>query len=396
MSVVASTFVDRAATLVDRERARLLDAYGDAVGRDVRESPTPMLLLDLPAARRNIGRMAAGIAERQSAIRPHIKVHKSPDLSRLQIDAGAIGLSVATVWEAVVMAASGIDDLFVVNTVAGPLKLRALAELARERRILVAIDQVENAEAVAAAATAAGSEIGVLIEVDTGMDRAGVDAPEDAAPLAQAVARLAGLRLEGVTGYEGHCSMEDDLGVRTALQGKAMGTLLAARDAILGAGLPCPIVSAGGTRTWWLTASTPGVTEVQAGTYVVMDAFHEGLEGGFEHALHVGTTVISRAPRRLIVDVGSKTVASPALSRLVGLDVPVVRLDEEHGIFSSSDPQPPVGTFLRMIPGYGPSTVASFDVFHVVEDDRVVDIWPVIPRGPGHAGLARLLDGVGS
>jgi len=184
MSVVASTFVDRATSFVDRERARLRDAYGDAVGRDVRESPTPMLLLDLPAAKRNIERMAIGITERQSAIRPHIKVHKSPDLSRLQIEAGAIGLSVATVWEAVVMAASGIDDLFVVNTVAGPLKLRTLAELARDRRVLVAIDQAESAEALGAAATAGGSEIGVLIEVDTGMDRAGVDTPEDAAALA--------------------------------------------------------------------------------------------------------------------------------------------------------------------------------------------------------------------
>jgi D-serine deaminase-like pyridoxal phosphate-dependent protein len=396
MSVVATTFVDRAASLVDRERARLHDAYGDAIGRDVRELPTPMLLLDLPAARRNIERMAAGIAERQSAIRPHIKAHKSPDLSRLQIEGGAIGLSVATVWEAVVMAAAGIDDLFVVNTVAGEAKLRALAALARERRVLVAMDEVGDAEAVAAAASAAGSEIGVLVEVDTGMDRAGVDTPEEAAALARAIDRLDGLRLEGVTGYEGHCSMEDDLGVRTTLQREAMETLLAAQDAVLEASLPCPIVSAGGTRTWWLTAATPGVTEVQAGTYVIMDAFHQGLEGGFEHALHVGTTVISRATGRLIVDVGSKTVAAPDLSRLVGLDVPVVRLDEEHGVFASSDPQPPVGTFLRMIPGYGPSTVASFDVFHVIEDDRVVDIWPVIPRGPGHAGLARLLDEAGA
>ena len=172
-----------------------------------------------------------------------------------------------------------------------------------------------------------------------------------------------------------------------------MEILIAARDGLLAAGLPCPIVSAGGTRTWWLTAATPGVTEVQAGTYVVMDAFHSGLVGGFEHALHIGTTVISRAPGRLIVDVGSKTVAASDLSRLEGPDVPVVRFDEEHGIFASSDLEPRVGTFLRLVPGYGPSTVASFDVFHVVEDDRVVDIWPVIPRGPGHIGLERALDG---
>jgi D-serine deaminase-like pyridoxal phosphate-dependent protein len=361
----------------------------------VHDLPTPTLLLDLPAARRNVARMADGIAKRGSALRPHIKAHKSPDLSRLQVHAGAIGLSVATVWEAVVMASAGIDGIFVVNTVAGSPKLRVLAELARERRVFVAIDQVANAEAVAGAAVAAGSEIGVLIEVDTGMDRAGVDTPEAAAALARAIDGLAGLRLEGVTGYEGHCSMEDDVAARTSLQRKAMGTLIAAKDAVLASGSPCPTVSAGGTRTWWLTAATPGVTEVQAGTYILMDAFHGGLEGGFEHALRIGTTVISRAPGRLIVDVGSKTVAAPELSRLDGSDAAVVRFDEEHGIFASGDPEPRVGRFMTMIPGYGPSTVASFDVFHVVEGDRVVDIWPVIPRGPGHAGLARLLEAGG-
>jgi D-serine deaminase-like pyridoxal phosphate-dependent protein len=166
-----------------------------------------------------------------------------------------------------------------------------------------------------------------------------------------------------------------------------MERLLAARDAILAEGLACPIVSAGGTRTWWLTAATPGVTEVQAGTYVVMDAFHSGLEGGFEHAVHIGTRVISRAPGRLIVDVGSKTVAAATLARLVGYDLPVFRFDEEHGIFDATAPEPRVGSYLRLVPGYGPSTIASFDVFHVLEEDRVVDVWPVIPRGPGHVGL---------
>lgn len=392
--MVDATLLTAASRLVARERERLLAAYGSAVGRDVHELPTPMLLLDLPAAARNIERMGQGIAARQSAIRPHVKVHKSPDLSRLQVDAGAIGLSVATVWEAMVMAGSGIDDIFVVNTVAGRDKLRALALLARERRILVAVDEAANAEAVAAAARAAGSELGVLVEVDTGMDRAGVDSPADAVTLARVVDDLDGVRLEGLTGYEGHCSVEDDVAARTVLQRLAMEKLIAARDALLASGLDCPIVSAGGTRTWWLTAATPDVTEVQAGTYVVMDAFHSGLEGGFEHALHIGTTIISRAPGRLIVDVGSKTVAASELSRLEGHDMPVVRFDEEHGIFASSAPEPRVGTFLRLVPGYAPSTVASFDAFHVVEGDRVIDIWPVIPRGPGHIGLARLLEDI--
>jgi D-serine deaminase-like pyridoxal phosphate-dependent protein len=395
VTTARTSLLERASQLVDRERGRLRDAYGGAIGQDVHDLPTPMLLLDLPAAPRNIDRMAEGIATRHSALRPHIKVHKSPDLSRLQVQAGAIGLSVATVWEALVMAASGIDDLFVVNTVAGSPKVRLLAALARERRVLLAVDDAENARSIAAIARDLDADIGLLVEVDTGMDRAGVDTPEDAVALAQVVIDLEGVYLAGLTGYEGHCSVEDDVARRTVLQREAMRRLMAARDALGAAGLPCPIVSAGGTRTWWLTAATPGVTEVQAGTYVVMDAFHSGLEGGFEHALHIGTSVISRAPGRLIVDVGSKTVAASDLCRLEEHDLTVVRFDEEHGIFASSAPEPRVGTFLRMVPGYGPSTVASFDVFHVVEGDRVVDIWPVIPRGPDHIGLGALLEGRG-
>jgi D-serine deaminase-like pyridoxal phosphate-dependent protein len=393
VTVRATTFVERASAWLVSERGRLQGAYRQALGRHVEELPTPALLLDRAAVERNIDRMARGIAERRSALRPHIKAHKCPDLSRAQLAAGAIGLSVATVWEAVVMAAAGMDDLFVVNTVAGEAKLRTLATLALERRVLLAVDEAAAAEAAAAAARTAGSRLGLLVEVDTGMHRAGVDRPEDAARLARTVAGLDGVRFEGLTGYEGHCSLEDDVAAREVLQRRAMASLLEARDAVLAAGLACPIVSAGGTRTWWLTASTPGVTEVQAGTYVIMDAFHSGLEGGFEPAAHIATTVISRARGRLIVDVGSKTVADADLSRLVGLeDLPVLRFDEEHGIFSCSTPQPSVGTLLRLVPGYGPSTVAAFDVFHVIEDDRVVDIWPIIPRGPGNAGLVALLE----
>jgi len=383
--------LEQVASLVEREKLRLRALYGEAVGRRVEELVTPALILDLPAARRNASRMAEGVAELGCALRPHVKAHKSLELARLQVDAGAIGLCTATVWEALAVAAAGMDDIFVVNTVAGTAKIEALAALACERRVFVAVDEVDNARQIAAAVSALGAEIGMLVEVDTGMDRCGVDRPEEALALAQVVAELPGARLEGVTGYEGHCSLEEDVTARGALQREAMGRLLGARDAIAAARLPCPVVSAGGTRTWWLTAATDGVTEVQVGTYLVMDAFHSGLQGGFEHALRVATTVISRAPGRLIVDAGSKTVADPDLARLVGLDLSVVRFDEEHGIFAAEGTEPRVGAVVELIPGYAPSTVNAFDVYHVVEDGRVIDIWPLMPRGPGHHGFAARL-----
>src|SRR5512132_598509 len=250
---------------------RVRNEYGGAIGRSTDELVTPALVLDLPAARRNIAQMAEQLRELPAEIRPHIKVHKSPDLARLQVEAGAIGLSVATVWEAIVLVRSGLDHIFVVNTVAGPAKLRALADLARGADVMVAVDDLANAEALAAAA---GSTLGVLIEVDTGRDRCGVDTLEDAIDLARGITSLDGLRFLGLTGYEGHCSLTPDHDARLAKQRTAMGFFVDIAERIERDGIACPIRSAGGTATWDWTASFPGITEIQAGTYTVMDNFH--------------------------------------------------------------------------------------------------------------------------
>jgi D-serine deaminase-like pyridoxal phosphate-dependent protein len=365
--------------------------YGAAIGKRTHEVITPALILDLPAAQRNIDLVAETLRGMTAELRPHIKVHKSPQLARMQLDAGAIGLSVATVWEAIVMVRSGADGVFVVNTVAGAEKLAALAALAREAVVMVAVDDVGNAEAIAGAARAAGSTIGILIEVDTGMDRAGVDTTEEALMLARHVADLEGLRLEGVTGYEGHCSMTFEAGLRRERLNQAMDFLVEAAEAIRADGLPAPIVSAGGTATWDWTAAYPGVTEIQAGTYAVMDNYHAQMVGGFEHSLTVLTTVISRRPERVVVDAGNKSVGAPELTTLKGHELENFRFDEEHGMFVASpgDTSLAVGEVVELIPGYSSGTVNWYDAYHVVEDGRVVDIWPVIPRGPGHGGLLR-------
>ncbi len=146
-----------------------------------------------------------------ATLRPHVKGHKSPDLALLQAQAGVRGFSTATVWEAVILAEAGLDDLFVVNTVEGPAKIGRLIDLARERRVLVAVDNPANAIRLSREATERGATLGVLIEIDTGMRRAGLAEPAQAAELARRLVDLPGLRFEGVTGYEGHCSLEDDV-----------------------------------------------------------------------------------------------------------------------------------------------------------------------------------------
>jgi D-serine deaminase-like pyridoxal phosphate-dependent protein len=379
--------LDRARRLIAETSDRVLDAYGPEVGRPIEELVTPALVLDLDIAERNIGRMGEAMGGMPASLRPHIKVHKSPQLAQRQVAAGAMGLSCATVWEALVLAAAGLDDLFVVNTVTTPAKLAALAELARERRVLLAVDDLAAARLLADAAGAAGTTVGVVIEVDTGMGRAGVVSAEAALELARGLAPLRGIRLEGVTGYEGHCSLTPDRETRHRKQAEAMDHLVAIAERIRADGIALPIVSAAGTATWAWTASYPGVTESQAGSYVVMDNFHGAMVPEFERALTIAATVISLPPGRIILDAGSKSVGDAMDATILGSDLEVIRFDEEHGIFQASGDGPVLGQVVRLYPGYAPSTVNCYDAYHVARDGIVIDIWPVVPRGPGHHGL---------
>ena len=366
--------------------------YGRAIGQRRDELITPALVLDIDAAQRNIDRMADELKSMgKAAIRPHYKTHKSPDLARRQLQAGAGGLSMATVWEAAVLAAAGMDDLFVVNTVAHPAKLQLLAELARDHRILVAVDEAPNAAALSTAAVGAASTLGIMVEVDTGMDRCGVDTAQECLALARRVTELPGLRFEGITGYEGHCSLTFDNELRHERQREAMAFFTGVADLLEANGIPCRIRSAGGIATWNWTAAYPGLTEIQAGTYVVMDNFHGQMVPGFEHSLTIAATVISRQSDKVIVDAGNKSVADPADVTVVGHDLKVSRFDEEHGIFAAPEGSPlRVGDSVALVPGYSPSTVNWYDAYHVVQQDVVVDVWPIVPRGPGHHGLAGL------
>jgi D-serine deaminase-like pyridoxal phosphate-dependent protein len=367
----------------------LADEYQGDIGKRREELITPALVLDIDAAQRNIDHMASSLADLgRATIRPHYKTHKSPELARRQVEAGAGGLSMATVWEAAVLADAGLDDLFVVNTVSHPAKIALLASLAEGHRILVAVDESSNAAALSAAAVRAGSVLGVMVEVDTGMDRCGVDTPQAALDLARQVSDLPGLRFQGITGYEGHCSLTIDDELRLQRQREAMTFFTGVADLLEADGIPCPIRSAGGIATWQWTAAFPGITEIQAGTYVVMDNYHGQMVPGFEHSLTVQASVISRQSGKVIVDAGNKSIADPANVTMVGHPHTSFRFDEEHGVFAAPGGSSlRVGDSVALVPGYSPTTVNWYDVYHVVRDDVVVDIWPIIPRGPGHHGL---------
>jgi D-serine deaminase-like pyridoxal phosphate-dependent protein len=374
-------------SIADTVHEYWLERYGDQVGRARDEVTTPALLLDLDVAKRNLEKMAENFRDLPAALRPHIKVHKSPELARLAIEAGAIGVACATAWEAKVMAEAPIEDVLVANQVVHPDKVRAVVETARDHRITVAVDDVRNVEQLSHAAGDAGSELELLIEIDVGMGRCGVRERGEALPLAERIADLPHLRLRGMQGYEGHCMLEPDRDVRLEEAQRANEKLVDAVDFLTERGYPCEVVSAGGTGTWYITGAHPRITEVQAGSYALMDCFHGNLvPGGFEVAMTVLGTVISRQGNTVVLDCGRKSVGidfvTPPLARYPEAEIRYYA--EEHCLADFPGPPPlDLGDRAEVIAGYGPTTVNLYDVFHVVEGGVVSDIWPVRPRGPG-------------
>lgn len=325
--------------------------------------------------------MADFFREGSCRLRPHVKAHKTPEIARRQLAAGACsGLTCATVAEAEAVAALGAD-LLIANEVVDGHKCARVAAIARERAVTLAVDSAAGIEATAAAAQSAGVVIGVLVDVDVGQRRCGVSPGQEALTLAHLAATTAGLRLRGVMGYEGHVQPIRDRTERTAAAGLAMRTLVSVAELLLRAGLPCDVVSAGGTGTYDISGRVDGVTEIQAGSYALMDTDYAAVGVPFEQAFWVLGTVISRpAPDRGVVDAGHKTMTKdhglPAVHGVAGATL--TALNDEHAVLSlPPDTRLAPGDRIRLVPSHTDPTVNLHDVFYAIDGDRVVDVWPI-------------------
>ena len=392
MNTVQSQALQEPASLIKASHQRVRDMYSPAIGKTRADLTTPALLLDLGALKANLGFMAEHMQGVPTTLRAHVKVHKSPHIARLEVEYGAVGVGCATVWEAIVMARAGINDVFVINEVVGPEKTRALALLAREANVKTAVDDPAQIDELSRAATAAGSTIGLFIDVDEGMHRCGVASAEEALALARKIAASPGLEFVGLTGYEGHCSLEFDEAKRHAMCKVAMGFLTGIADYLAANGFPCRIVSAAGTGTWETTSRYPGVTEIQPGSYATMDGHHRGLDPRFGWAVTVLASVISRRSDRIVLDAGNKTVGA-SQGVLAPDNLKPFRYDEEHSIYIV-DPSDPVkvGDKYEIRCNYTPNAIGYFEAYHVMEDGKVTDIWPVMPRGPESRWLLDVLE----
>jgi D-serine deaminase-like pyridoxal phosphate-dependent protein len=388
------------APLITEAHDRVRDIYGAAVGGTPADLVTPALVIDRDVLRANLAFMQSQLPGFHARLRGHVKNHKSPHVARMQLEYGAFGLCTATIWEAIVMARAGADDILVANELVTPQKRRAAGLLAREVTLRVAVDDVADAEALSAAAVEAGSTIGVVVEVDTGMHRCGVDSPDEALTVGRAVARLPGLRMDGLSGYEGHCSLELDTELRHQKQAAAMAYLGAVADHLEANGIPCAILSAAGTATAFWTGVDPRISELQLGSYAAMDDYHSLMEPRFRKATSAVVTVISRRRDRLVLNLGKKTFGAadvgniPAYPRIVGWEgLAPYRFDEEHATYVADDDCTlKVGDVVGFHLGYTPFAVNYFDAYFVVEGGTVVDVWPIMPRGPLHGGLLNLLE----
>jgi D-serine deaminase-like pyridoxal phosphate-dependent protein len=388
------------APIITGAHDRVLDLYGSAIGQSKYDVVTPALVIDRDVLLANLAYMESRLPSLHARLRGHVKNHKSPHIARLQLEHGAFGICAATIWEAIVMVRAGADDVLIANQLVEPQKRRAAALLAREANVTVNVDDLGDVEALSIAAVEAGSTIGILVEVDTGMHRAGADTPAEALMLARGVQELPGLRMDGVSGYEGHCSMEMDHEKRHAKQAVAMRYLVEVADLLEASGVPCPVLSAAGTATAFWTGADPRITELQLGSYAAMDDYHYLMEPRFKKATAAVVTVISRRRDRVVLNLGKKTFGAadvgdlPAYPRIVGHEeLKPYRFDEEHAIYEADEScSLKVGDVVDFHLGYTPFAVNYFDAYHVVQDGAVVDIWPILPRGPLHGGLLTMIE----
>ncbi|HUF49041.1 MAG TPA: alanine racemase, partial [Vicinamibacterales bacterium] len=358
-----------------------------AVGRSKLELDTPALCVELTAMQKNIQHMA-DIIIRQNGVgwRPHTKGQKVPAIAHMEIAAGAFGVTCAKLGEAEVMAGAGIRDILIANQVVGPDKVARLVNLRRHADVIVAVDSLENARAIDVAARERGVRVRVIAELNNGLNRAGVNLFRPAVEFSKRLADLPGLQYAGVMAWEAHTiRVPEEGGQKRKAVEQAVGGLVESAEMCRAAGLSADIVSCGGTGTYWISATVPGVTEIQAGGGIFGDVVYEEnyRVPGHELAMTIMSTVTSRPnDTRIITDAGEKTMSSKqAIPRPLGVGkVAKVGLSAEHGTITLEEPntQLKVGDRVEWVVGYSDFTTFLHDEMYATRDGIVEQVWPVL------------------
>ena len=363
------------------------------IGMAADDVDTPALLVDLDAFEHNIALMAKMVASFGVNHRPHAKTHKSPDVARRQIAAGAVGQCCQKVGEAEILVAGGIQDVLVSNQVVGARKLDRLAALARQARIGVCVDDAGNIEDINTAAKKFGATVEVLVEIDIGAGRCGVMPGTAAVALAEKIDAASNLNFGGLQAYQGRAQHIRGHGERKVAIDKAGAQVKDTVEKLAAAGLACRLVTGAGTGTFQFEAGSGIWNELQAGSYCFMDADYAlnlGETGEFfdtfRQSLYVLATVMSHPTKdRAVLDAGHKAASiDSGLPRIADLaDVTYAGASDEHGtlVLGTGAPEIKLGDKLRVIPSHCDPTVNLHDWYVGIRGGVVETLWPVAARG---------------
>lgn len=351
---------------------------------------TPSLILDLDAFEDNLRTMQV-LAERHGvALRPHAKAHKCPEIALRQVALGATGICCQKVSEAVPFVEAGVRDILISNEVVGAQKLALLARLAKQAHMTVCVDNARALDALSSVMAEHDASIHVLVEIDIGQKRCGVQTPGEAVALARRVHKLPNLRFVGVQAYHGGLQHKRALDQRQKASDKAARAIRNYLDAFAAADIECPVVSGGGTGSAAFDVASQVYTEIQAGTYAFMDTDYGGIDWGdalaFRHSLFLlGTVMSTPTPERAVIDLGLKSTSAESGAPQIA-DHPELRcvaVHDEHCILMADNrrSRPEVGTRLRLIPGHCDPTFNLHDCIVAVRGQHVEALWPISARG---------------
>jgi len=340
------------------------------------EIPTPALLLDLDAFEANLRLMADRVRQSGKSLRPHAKAHKCVEIARRQIAAGAIGVCVATVTEAELMSSAGITGLLLTSPLADPRKMARVVATGA----LVVVDHADQVSWYNAVARSADRVVDVLVDLDVGDHRTGARSTEQAIEIATAIDQASHLRFRGLQGYSVSGSHTQGIAERRQVSEFAFHSAIATRDALTALGLRTEILTGGSTGTWDIDTQLPEVTELQAGSFVLMDLAYGQLGLPFRHALTVLTTVISANHDGFVtVDGGFKAFSTDRGYGPEAADLPGSKYrwgGDEFGYLDREE-RPRLGDKIEFLPPHCDPTVNLYDRIYVYRKEAVEGIWPV-------------------
>jgi D-serine deaminase-like pyridoxal phosphate-dependent protein len=342
---------------------------------------TPALIVDLDAMEGNLRDMANFFADRPCKLRPHFKNHKTPVLAWKQIRAGAIGMTCATLREAEILVEHGIASILIANEIAGQEKPERLADLARNAQVMVSVDNCNSVRDLAAAQRNRKSQIEVLVDVNIGLNRCGVAAGQAALDLARCATEH-GLVVRGIMGYEGHLQAEPPSPERDEIVRQGANALVESAALLESAGIPAPIRSTGGTGTYAVAGNYPGITEIQAGSYLLMDNIYVSRRASFQRSLTVLATVIStRGSHHAVLDCGVKAVSGerglPTLKHIP--EARLTALHAEHAIIELDSESPVLtpGERVEVWVQYSDATVNLHSRMYGVRNGELEEVFPI-------------------